>query len=297
MILENEAMVTQAALKALANTRNPRLKAIFESLVRHAHAFAREVRLTEEELHSGLRTLAEFGHYTTDTRNEMVQLSDILGISSLVSLMHHPLSDIESPATVMGPFYRGNAPEYNLGGSIVLDREGGEQLVVRGTCRSSDDTPLPGALLDIWQASPAGFYENQQPTQPDMNFRGRFRTDPAGEYRFVTLMPAGYPVPTDGPLGRVLEAQGRHAFRPAHIHFIVSAPGHATLITQLYLDDEKALNEDVVLAVTRPLVGSSILKDTIGADTPDGVQTPYRETTFDFKLAPGTPTFPVPPIA
>lgn len=296
MILENEQQVTQAVLGALQNTSDPRMKQIFEAFTRHAHAFVREVKLTQPELEAGLSFLASLGHYTNDVRNEMVQASDVFGISSLVALLHNPLTEIESPSTIMGPFYRGRAPECLRDESISRMQTSDPQLIIYGQCLSSDGTPLADALVDVWQASPQGLYENQDADQPDMNLRGKFRTDAQGYYRLVTLKPGGYPVPTDGPIGRLLEAQGRHAMRPAHVHFIVSAPQHQTLITQLYIDDEKALAEDVVLAVTAPLVGTDMLHPKVDHTTPDKVTAPYYQVKFDLHLKPGIPVFPTPPI-
>ncbi|MBE7209714.1 MAG: catechol 1,2-dioxygenase, partial [Gluconacetobacter diazotrophicus] len=266
------------------------------ALTRHLHGFVRDVKLTEVELWAGIRVLAELGQYTTDVRNEMMQASDIFGVSSLVALLAKPLTEVESPATIMGPFYRSNAPDCDRDDNISRTGSRAEQLVVDGRVLSSDGTPLPGATIDVWQADPNGFYENQDPAQPDHNLRGKFGTGADGTYRFVTLRPGGYPVPTDGPIGRILEAQNRSPMRPAHIHFIVSAPGHETIITQLYIDEEQALVDDVVLAVTAPLVGHPDRVDALTDMTPPGVRTPYGAVTFDFHLRPGIPTFPVPPI-
>jgi protocatechuate 3,4-dioxygenase beta subunit len=296
MILESEAMVTDAVLYALRHTPDPRLKTIFEAFVRHSHAFIREVKLQEDELQTAIHFFAELGHYTTETRNEMVQASDVMGISSLVALLNKPLTDVESPSTIMGPFYRANAPECDRDDSISRTDSHDPQLVIEGQVSSSDGTPIANSLIDVWQADPQGLYENQDENQPDKNLRGKFRTDSQGRYRLVTLRPGGYPVPTDGPIGTLLAAQGRHAMRPAHIHFIVSAPEHETLITQLYIDEERALIEDVVLAVTAPLVGQDKRRETAESDAPTGVVAPYYGVTFDFQLRPGVPSFPKPPI-
>lgn len=296
MILKDEKMVTDAVLYALRNAPDDRIRRLSEAFTRHAHAFVREVGLTQTELEAGLRFLAELGHFTTDVRNEMVQGSDVMGISSLVALLHHPLSEVESPATIMGPFYRGNAPVCARDDDISRSGSSEPQLVVSGTVRSSDGHAIAGATIDVWQADPSGLYENQDSTQPDMNLRGKFSSDERGGYRMVTLRPGGYPVPTDGPIGRLLQAQGRHAYRPAHIHFIVSAPGYETLITQLYIDTEQALIEDVVLAVTAPLVGRDRRREERAADTPATVRVPYYDIVFDFHLKPGVSTLPTPPI-
>lgn len=297
MILTGESMITEAVIKAISRTCDPRLKEILECFVRYSHAFVREVHLTSEEYEKGIRFLADLGHYTNDTRNEMVQAGDVLGISSLVMLLHNPLSDIESAVALLGPFYRGNAPMCERDESISRMETEGEEMIVSGHVLDIDGTPLQGAVVDIWQASPIGLYDNQDPTQPDMNMRGRFTTAKDGTFRFRTLKPKGYPVPTDGPIGRFLEAQGRHAFRPAHLHFVVSAEDHETLITQVYTDSEKAMVEDVVFGVTVPLVGDYRLHQTLEEGVPPGVTAPYYTLEYDFKLKPGVRTFPAPPIA
>lgn len=293
MIIDSADAVTPAVLYALRNTPNERMRIVYASLTKHLHAFVRDVGLTQDELEAGVAFLAELGHYTNDVRNEMMQASDVFGVSSLVSLLHHPLSEVETAAAVMGPFYRAKpAPWCAPGESISRGVNEGTRLDVHGRCTSATGDPIVGAVVDVWQASPQGKYDNQDPTMPDLNFRGKFRSDKDGRYHLSTLRPAGYPVPTDGPIGVLLENQARHAFRPAHIHFIVSAAGYETLITQLYVDEEKALEEDVVFGVTPPLVAEARPTLQVGGNSDPG----GHEVEFDIALKPGESVLPTPPI-
>lgn len=296
MIIEHESMVTDAVLRAMANTRDPRLKQIMDAFVRHSHAFLREVRPTEEEFERGLRFIAALGHHTHETNNEVVLAADVVGISTLVTLLNKPLSQVESAAALLGPFYRANAPECALGDTIARSDTPGSPLLVSGQVRDVDGTPLAGAVVDVWQASPIGLYENQDPHQENMNLRGRFRTDADGRFHFCSVRPAGYPVPTGGPIGELLVAQQRHPYRPAHMHFVVSAEGHETLITQVFADDSDVLQSDVVFGVTAPLVGTYRRHDRIDGPVPEGVEAPYHTLDYDFVLRKGVPTFPIPPI-
>lgn len=289
MIIDSAEAVTPAVLQALLCTPDDRLRTIYAALTKHLHAFVSEIRLTQDELDAGVAFLAELGHYTNDVRNEMMQASDVFGVSSLVSLLHHPLSEVETAAAVMGPFYRAKpAPWCEPGESISRGDNEGSTLTVKGRCTSTTGEPIEGAVIDVWQASPQGMYDNQDLTMPDLNFRGKFRSDNTGAYSLTTLRPAGYPVPTDGPIGKLLRSQGRHAFRPAHIHFIVSAPGYETLITQLYVDEQKALEEDVVFGVTPPLVAWIREQDATAATE--------FEIDFNIALKPGVSVLPTPPI-
>jgi catechol 1,2-dioxygenase len=288
-IVTDEASLTSIVLRAMENTANPRLRRIMEALVRHAHAFVRETELSEEEFEQGLAFLAAIGQATGPTKNEAVLLADILGISSLVSLLNHRQRNELTPSALLGPFWRANAPHCEPGDSIARGRTEGVPLTVSGRVTALDGRPVAGAEVDVWQADPVGFYENQDPDQPDMNLRGRFRADEQGRYRFMTVRPAGYPVPTDGPCGELLRAQNRHPYRPAHIHFMISAPGYRTLVTQIFADDGEHLNSDVVFSVAEPLVGR--FRESVDANSKRSASLEY-----DFVLEPGEQTFPTPPI-
>lgn len=288
-IVTDESSVTSIVLKALSATPDPRLKEIVAALVRHAHAFVRETRLTEEEFEQGLAFLAAVGQATGPKKNEAVLLADILGISTLVSILNNHRESNATQAALLGPFWRRNAPRCEAGDNIARGGTVGVPLAVSGRVLDVEGKPLAGADVDVWQASPVGFYENQDPAQPPMNLRGLFRTDADGGYHFQTVRPAGYPVPTDGPCGELLRAQRRHPYRPAHLHFMVSAPGHRTLITQVFADDAEHLNTDVVFAVLKPLVGR--FEETVDAS---GNRSATLE--YDFVLEPGEQKFPLPPI-
>lgn len=286
-LIRTEEDVTPFVLAAMQNTDDPRLKEIVTSLVRHLHAFLREVRPTEAEYEKGLAILNAIGQATDASHNEAVLYADVLGASTMIDLINNDGMQGETMSALLGPFYRGEAPFYNYGDSILhCDMPNAVPLTLKGRVLSLDGTPIPDALVDVWHASPGGMYENQDPDQPEFNLRGRFHTNEEGAYLIRTIRPAGYPVPTHTPTGDLLRAQNRSPMRPAHVHFIVSAPGHKTLITQIFSDTEEAMLNDVVFGA----------KDQISArlvDTGNG----ELVSTYDFTLKPGVPCFPVPPIS
>lgn len=294
-IIDTEASVTNVVKAALAGTEDPRLKQIASAFVAHAHAFVREVDLTEEEFDAGLRLVAAIGQANTDLHNEVVLAADVLGISTLVALRNNPQLHGQTASALLGPFWRLNAPDCALGESIARSNTPGQVMFVSGQVRNIHGKPIPGALVDVWQASPVGLYENQDPEQDEMNLRGKFRTDQSGNYDFRTVRPAGYPVPTNGPVGDLLRAQRRHPYRPAHIHFMVSAPGHKTLITQIFADDSEHLESDVVFGVTKALIGHFKRHDTPSSNYP-GAALPFYTLEHDFVMEEGIPSFPEPPV-
>jgi catechol 1,2-dioxygenase len=294
-IVDDPESITNVVLAAMQNTDDPRLKVIVEALVRHMHAFFREVRLTDQEFEKGLEFVKAIGQATVDDHNEVVLCADVLGFSTLVTLLNTADRSNRTPGALLGPFYRGHSPEHRDGESIAADGSPGAPLFVKCRVVDVDGAPVEAAMVDVWQASPVGLYENQDPSQPDMNLRGRFRTDADGYFRFRSVRPAGYPIPTHGPVGRLLDKQHRHPYRPAHIHFVVIAEGHETLISQVFADDSEYLGSDVVFGVNRSLVGRFAAHDD--GDAPAGdVQGTYFTLEYEFVVAKGTPTYPTPPI-
>jgi catechol 1,2-dioxygenase len=295
-IIEDTAGVTDIVLAAMARAPNPRLREIMAGLVRHLHDFAREVRLTEAEYDIAIDVLNRVGRATNDAHNEGVLLADALGFSTLVCLLNNGNQGAtETAAALLGPFWRDNSPLTPQDGSIIRSPTSGPALFV--DCRITDvnGRPIEEVEVDVWQASPIGLYENQDPTQADMNLRGRFLTDADGRFRFCSVKPAGYPVPTHGPVGDLLRAQLRHPYRPAHLHVLGYKPGFRTLITQVFVDNDEHLNSDVVLGVTRHLIGQYHRHENQPAPAPD-VEGPWYSLTYDFVMERGEAKRPVPPI-
>jgi len=282
-----EDNVTEAVIRSFADTADPRLKEILTSLVRHLHAFAREVQLTEKEWLYGVQFLTRTGQISDDERQEFILLSDTLGLSILVDAMNHRVPEGMTESSVLGPFYREGTPEASLGTRIDADTEG-EPVVVQGRVTDAQGRPLPGALLDVWQTAPNGFYESQDEDQPDFNLRAKFRTDEQGRYRFRTLKPVSYPIPDDGPVGDMLKAGGRHPYRPAHIHFIVSAEGYRPVVTQLFTEGDPYLDSDAVFGVKNSLVVNYAREDSPERAAEYGVTAPFYHVEYDFGLVPQT---------
>jgi len=223
-IIEDQSSVTDTVLAAMQDAENPRLREVMAALVRHLHAFAREVNLTEEEFDLGIDFLNRIGQATNDTHNEGILFSDVLGFSTLVCLLNNGADGAtETASALLGPFWRMNSPHTENDGSIVRCETPGPDLFVDARVVDPQGRGIEGVEVDVWQASPVGLYENQDDTQADMNLRGKFTTDAEGRFGFRSIRPAGYPVPTHGPAGDLLRAQARHPFRPAHLHFLAGS--------------------------------------------------------------------------
>ncbi|MCL6567252.1 MAG: intradiol ring-cleavage dioxygenase [Acidobacteriia bacterium] len=276
--------VTEAVVASFRRTRDERLRRILESLVRHLHGFAREVRLTPAEWKAAIDFLYAAGRISDERRNEFVLASDVLGLSALVDLLNRPEGATES--SELGPFYNPDSPWVPLGADIVRGAAGGERVLVRGRVTDTAGRAIAGALLDFWQAAPSGLYPAQDPAQPADNLRGRMRTDEQGRYAFVTVKPGPYTVPYDGPVGALLRAGGRDAWRPAHFHFIVSADGHVPVVTELFPADDPHLEKDAVFGVRASLVFRYVRHETAEAAAPYLVEPPFYSVDFDFRLAP-----------
>jgi catechol 1,2-dioxygenase len=295
MIIDSESQVTDAVFEAMERSPNARLTTIMKALVRHAHAFAREVQLSEEEFDVGIDFLNRIGKSTHDAHNEGILFSDAIGFSTLICLLNNGKHGAtETAAALLGPFWRMNSPTTANGGSIVRSATPGPVLFANCRITDTNGNPLRGVEVDVWQASPVGLYENQDSGQADMNLRGKFVTDQDGRFWFRSVKPAGYPVPTDGPVGDLLRAQLRHPFRPAHLHFLAFKPGFKTLITQVFVDEDERLETDVVFGVTSHLVGQYRRHEepAPAADVTGG----WYSLDYDFVMEVGEAKLPTPPI-
>jgi hydroxyquinol 1,2-dioxygenase len=281
----SETSVTEAVIERLAECDDARFKEVMSALVRHLHAFVREVELTEQEWMSAIRFLTAVGQACDERRQEFILLSDTLGVSILVDAINHRVPNGAVESTVLGPFYQEGAPELPLGADIA-NGAAGEPAFYSGRLLTLDGRPIAGGLLDVWSGDGEGFYDMQMPGQTGMLCRGKFRTDAEGRYRFRSIRPTFYPVPTDGPVGRMLEKMGRHPYRPGHIHMIVSAPGYQAVGTHLFVKDAPYLDSDAVFAVKDSLVVDFERHEAGRA--PDGtvLDVPFYTVEYDFRLAP-----------
>jgi protocatechuate 3,4-dioxygenase beta subunit len=280
----DEESATALVNASWENTGDERLKTILSSLVAHLHDFVRDVEPTVEEWMQGIDFLTATGQKCDDVRQEFILFSDILGVSMLVDAINHRKPAGATESTVLGPFHMVDSPPRELGADISLDANG-IPCVVAGHVRSLDGVPLPGALVDIWQANGDGFYDVQQPDeQPALNLRGLFTTDDNGRYWLRSIVPRHYPVPTDGPVGDLLKASERHANRPAHIHFIAGAQGHHPVTTHLFLDGSPYLDSDAVFGVKNELIRSVEVIDDEARAAEFGVSSPFRLLEFDIVL-------------
>jgi catechol 1,2-dioxygenase len=293
MIIERQDQLTDGALAVMEQTSDARLREIMVSLIRHLHGFVRDVRLTEAEFRDAAAILAALGQQTTDSHNEVVLMAGSLGVSSLVCLLNNgDAGTTETSQSLLGPFWRLNSPKVENGGSIVRSDTPGPAVFVDLRVVDRQGRPIAGAEVDIWHSSPVGLYENQDPDQVEMNLRGKFTTDEDGRIWFRSVKPAGYPIPTDGVVGRLLAAQGRHPFRPAHIHALVFKEGYKTLTSQVYADDDPHLETDVQFGVTQALVGRFERHDEPRAEA----DPPWYSLAYTFVMEPGEARLPRPPI-
>jgi hydroxyquinol 1,2-dioxygenase len=281
----NEDAITHAVLARQADMSDERLRHIMISLIQHLHAFAREVKLTEEEWFAGIRFLTETGHMCTDKRQEFILLSDTLGLSMLVTAQNNDKPEGCTESTVFGPFHVENSPRHALGDDISNGAKG-EPCFVRGTVRSIDGCTVPNATMEVWQADAEGFYDVQYEGLDEHRARATLQTGPNGEYHFRTIVAEAYPIPHDGPVGRMLQALGRHPWRPAHLHFMIRADGYETLITHVFRNGDKYLDSDAVFGVRSSLIADWIRNEP--GTAPDGTQleVPFYTLDFHFILHP-----------
>ena len=282
--------ITDAFLNYCGEDTDPRLRFVLEKLASHLHDFVRETNLTHDEWRKGLELLYAAGEISTPERNEFILFSDVLGLSSLVDMVNS--SEDGTPSSVLGPFHILGAPDVPVGGDLIGDNPG-EQVVVGGRVLTKEGQPIEGAELEIWQTADNGLYSNQDAQQEEYNFRAHMTTGADGRYLFSTVRPAPYTVPSDGPVGELLRNTGRHPWRPSHLHFIVTAPGHRTLVTEVFPSDDPYLDEDAVFGVREQLVmeyqersDTSDLPDDLAAR--DKIAAPYFVVDFDFVLASDT---------
>ncbi|WP_374684884.1 dioxygenase [Mesorhizobium sp. J428] len=295
-MIRNERDVTEAALAVMQKTADPRLREIMTALVTHLHAFAREIRLTEPEFRDAAAILNEIGQLQTDSHNEMVLMSGSLGLSTLICLLNNGnRGQTETSQSLLGPFWRLNSPRVENGGTIIRSDTPGEPLFVNGRVVDVNGKPVIGAEVDVWHASPVGLYENQDPDQAEMNLRGKFTTDEDGRFWFRTVKMVGYPIPTNGVVGRLLKAQGRHPYRPAHLHALIFKEGFKTLISQVFDPTDPHISDDVQFGVTEALMGDFIRHDEPNPDHSDAA-TPWFSLDYTYVMESGVATLPKPPI-
>jgi protocatechuate 3,4-dioxygenase beta subunit len=275
----DENTITDAALEQMSSTPNPRMREIMASLVRHLHEFAREVDLTPAEWLEGITFLTAVGQKCTAHRQEFILLSDTLGLSALVNALHDKrATETVTKSSLRGPFYRQDAPMMKLGDSIISESEGTE-VVFYGQVIDSEGRGIPNALVQVWEPDETGNYDLQKHDPSVMDLRGCFRADEQGRYYFRGLCPTGYMIPMDGPVGDMIRAQKRHGYRPAHIHFVIGAPGYRELVTALYVAGDAHIDSDTVFGVDQSLV-INLNKTDRSSPLPD-----LPSIRYDFRLA------------
>ena len=285
MQLVTEDNITALAAERWGTARDPRTAQLLSALVRHLHAFAREVRLTEAEWMAAIQWLTRTGQVSDDKREEFILASDVLGLSMLVVQMNHRLDPAATPATVLGPFHIEGSPEFGYGEDMSQGLPG-TPLLVHGTVRDLAGNPVPGAVLDIWQADAEGAYESQVPDVDEARLRAKYTTREDGAYCLRTIAPLGYSIPMDGPVGELIHQTEISHFRPAHVHFLINVPGYEPLITHLFQEGADYLDSDVVFGTKQELVVPFEPREP-GA-TPDGgtFDRPWLEARYDFVLQP-----------
>ena len=284
MVNINEWTITEAVLGAQRRCTDPRLKTILDSLVTHLHDFAREVHLTESEWHAGIQFLTEVGRFTNNKRQEFILLSDTLGLSTLVTAQNNCKPEGFTESTVFGPFFVDDAPWYDNGEDIANGAHG-EPCFVSGTVKGNEGEAIANAHIAVWQSDEDGFYDVQRPELSHLQARGNLRSLSDGRFYFKSIVAAPYPIPNDGPVGKMLSAVSRHPWRPAHLHFKITAPGYEPLITHIFRAKGPYLDSDAVFGVRSSLIANwerheagSVLADDTSSSTP------FYTLRYDFKL-------------
>ncbi|MCF3592841.1 hydroxyquinol 1,2-dioxygenase [Rhodobacteraceae bacterium LMO-12] len=278
--------ITEVFKSYLSKDMEPRTREVMSALVQHLHDFARETNLTHDEWRRGIDFLEGCAAIETEERHEFVLAADVLGLSSLVDMLHS--RENATSSSVLGPFHVSGAPPLEVGGDMKRDFDG-IILLAEGVIRDTDGNPIAGAELDIWQTAPNGLYASQDDAQDTYSFHGLMTVGEDGRYAFTTAKPVEYTIPSDGPVGDILRACGRHPWRPSHLHFIVKAPGYRTLVTEIFPDDDPYLDEDTVFGVREDLVMT--YHEKAPEDFPEGmalsgkVDVPFLAVEFDVILA------------
>jgi hydroxyquinol 1,2-dioxygenase len=283
MIDIDERSITQAALTAQAGARDARTREVMDSLLRHLHDFAREVQLTESEWTQGIAFLSRCGQITDEKRQEFILLSDVLGLSTLVTAQCNRRPAGCTEATVFGPFFVEGAPEHR-NGEDISNGASGQPCFVHGSVRGLSGEPVSGASIDVWQSDDEGRYDVQQPELDRAQGRGRLASLADGSFRFWSIVAVPYPIPHDGPVGQLLEQLGRHPWRPAHLHFMIKAPGYETLITHVFRKGGAYLDSDAVFGVRSSLIAD--WQQHAPGTAPDGreIKTSFYTLHYDFVL-------------
>lgn len=278
-----EENLTDAVIASISAAQDERFREILTSLIRHLHGFLRDTHLTEAEWLAGIQALTAIGQKCDEQRQEFILLSDVLGVTTLKDILNHRRMPGATEHTILGPFYRSEAPEFQPGESIAGEVSG-EPVVIRGRVLARDGTPIPDALLDVWQSDGEGSYDLQMPFLQGTALRGRLRTDGEGRYVFRTIKPCSYPIPGDGPVGSLLVKMGRHPYRPAHVHFIISAEGYEAVTTELFVDEDPYLDSDPVFGVRESLVVPFVQHNSEEEAARLGVAAPFFTVDYDFVL-------------
>jgi len=282
--------ITAAVLARFSATPDPRLRQIMLSLIKHLHEFVKEVELSEAEWFRAIEILTEAGKMCSDKRQEFILFSDTLGVSMVVDLIGHRKPEGATESTVFGPFHRLGAPEMPPGGNIAHRDTVGIPTLVSGRVLDLDGKPIAGAELDVWQAQTNGLYDSQDANSGELHMRGKFRSDAEGRYLLRTVVPVNYPIPSDGPVGAMLKATGRHPWRPAHIHFVLTADGYDPVTTHIFDRTDPYLESDAVFAVKDSLICDFVRHEQ---PTPEaarlGIAGPVYTAEFDFTLKPAGP--------
>jgi len=292
MIIDREEQVTDAVLAESERIEDPRLKLIIQSMIRHLHGFAREVRLTEKEFNQAINLITALGQRTTESHNETRLIAGSLGLSTLVCLMNNA----GTSANLLGPFWREGAPRVANGGTIIRSPTPGPPLFFYGRVVDTEGKAVVGANVDVWHCATNGLYENQDPAQAEWNLRGRFVTDEDGNFSYRSIRPVGYPSPAGGPTETLLRVQHRHPYRPAHLHALIYKEGFKTVPSQVYSSDDEVLESDSQFGVQSNSVGHYVLHENEPAPDPS-VKGPWYSLEHTFVLKPGESWLPTPPVS